>query len=188
MSRRKADFQFRAALPIIQNSLLSAPLPLSLGTYLAPSGRGRASGPIHTIFPSLKLPPTLPTLNKREISAYVFLMTPLAGAARVGDTPLLKKAAPGSSNYFVRMHVDLTSVELTNCVKNRSRLIRYFDGSSPDISFHVSSYLRTFRSRRFFDRDEDDIVRIIPVSFKIFLLFFLSCIGMHIAMMNIEDK
>lgn len=115
-------------------------------------------------------------------------MTPLAGAARDGDTPLLKKAAPGSSNYFVRMHVDLTSVELTNCVKNRSRLIRYSDGSSPDISFHVSSYLRTFRSRRFFDRDEDDIVRIIPVPFKIFLLFFLSCIGMHIAMMNIEDK
>lgn len=172
MSRRKADFQFRAALPIIQNSLLSAPLPLSLGTYLAPSGRGRASGPIHTIFPSLKLPPTLPTLNKREISAYVFLMTPLAGAARVGDTPLLKKAAPGSSNYFVRMHVDLTSVELTNCVKNRSRLIRYSDGSSPDISFHVSSYLRTFRSRRFSIETRMTSFELSPFRLKFSFFFF----------------
>lgn len=172
MSRRKADFQFRAALPIIQNSLLSAPLPLSLGTYLAPSGRGRASGPIHTIFPSLKLPPTLPTLNKREISAYVFLMTPLAGAARDGDTPLLKKAAPGSSNYFVRMHVDLTSVELTNCVKNRSRLIRYSDGSSPDISFHVSSYLRTFRSRRFSIETRMTSFELSPFRLKFSFFFF----------------
>lgn len=153
MSRRKADFQFRAALPIIQNSLLSAPLPLSPGTYLA-RRLGRASGPHSRDF-SLVKTPSLPTLNKRGISAYVFLMTPLAGG---GDTPLLKKAAPGSSNYFVRMRVDLTSAELTNCVKNRSRLIRYSDGSSPwNISFRV--FLPTFQHfdpPSIFDRDEND--------------------------------
>lgn len=63
-------------------------------------------------------------------------MTPLAGG---GDTPLLKKAAPGSSNYFVRMRVDLTSAELTNCVKNRSRLIRYSDGTYLSVSFFLPS-------------------------------------------------
>lgn len=116
-------------------------------------------------------------------------MTPLAGAARDGDTPLLKKAAPGSSNYFVRMHVDLTSVELTNCVKNRSRLIRYSDGSSPDID--LSMFFPTFEH---FDRVDFSIetrmtsFELSPFRLKFSFFFFLSCIGMHIAMMNIEDK
>lgn len=41
------------------------------------------------------------------------------------DAANTQEIAPGSSNYFVRMQADLTSVELTNCVKNRSRLLIY---------------------------------------------------------------